>query len=153
MDIDLSRMIFEERFHDVKRYVEMKAPDLNVAGSDGLTPLEDAIESDNADLVEFMLLHGADPNISIDEHLTALQLAVEQAVYTNDYRDQGVGDPATDVIEVLLRYGADMNQKSSFDGNNALTMAKGWHPRAYELFQEWIASHRLNSGSDSEVQQ
>ena len=45
---------------------------LRSRGEWDITPLQDAIEHDLPDLVEFMLRHGADPNACTDDGFTCL---------------------------------------------------------------------------------
>ena len=150
MTVDLVRMIFEEHFDEVIKSVEESHPDLNQQGTWGMTPLAKAIESNDPGFVEFLIQHGADTNLVHEDYGTPLQVALDVAVDEYDNIDHGQGEPKTDVIEVLLRYGADIRKIGRW-GKTAMDSARGYHPPAYALFQDWEASQVLKKRTAPEV--
>jgi len=77
----------------------------------GRTPLLTAIGFGNAELVEFLLQHGADPNAPVDDGYTCL-LTAAQSDKPN----------SVDIVEALLRGRADI-YKSGINGWTPLHMA------------------------------
>lgn len=82
-----------------------RGANIEAVTSSGRTPLMQAAESNTAEVVELLLVWGADPNVQLDSSgaLTALHLA--------SFSDQA------ESVAVLLRYGAD----PEIEGDNGLT--------------------------------
>ncbi|NCO38927.1 MAG: ankryin [Armatimonadetes bacterium CG_4_10_14_3_um_filter_66_18] len=80
----------------------------------GRTPLLTAIGSGNAELVEFMLKHGADPNVEMDEGYTCLLLAVASD-----------GAESLRISSALIAAGADLHCTST-SGRMPLHMTAAW---------------------------
>jgi hypothetical protein len=77
----------------------------------GHTPLLTAVAFNDTDLVEFLLCHGADPNVDVDDGYTALLLAIESE------------DPASvDIVSRLIAAGADVH-RPGINGWTPLHMA------------------------------
>ncbi|MBN1242304.1 MAG: ankyrin repeat domain-containing protein [Spirochaetales bacterium] len=88
----------------------------------GYTALCDAAHTGNADLAEYLLKRGADPNLRSKDGQTALVIAV------------GRNDPG--LAELLLRYGADPDLKDKL-GLSARKYAKLFHdPAVAALFAD-----------------
>ncbi|MBO9484044.1 ankyrin repeat domain-containing protein [Salinisphaera sp. G21_0] len=75
-------------------------------GNGAGTMLAHAAREKNWGLVEYLLANGADPNDRINKHETALHLAVR------------LGKP--EIIDMLMKYKADINAKTKDEGRTAL---------------------------------
>jgi len=81
-------------------------------GIGGETPLIIAIvHGNNEEVIDFLLEHGADPNIKSHTGMTALMYAV------------GMGDSQSNLVRKLVAAGADVNVKDKY-GNSVLRYAK-----------------------------
>ena len=91
---------------------------LNYSSTKGNTLLHEAVDADQPDIVQLLLLHGLNPNIQTKQGLTPLHLAVSK----------GLVDCAT----ALLENGADITIKDG-SGQNAITKAelRGKRQRAF----------------------
>ena len=77
----------------------------------GDTPLLTAIAFDNLELVRFLLEHGADPNIEVDDGYTCLLAAIESDA-----------DESTSIVSELIQAGADIHA-TGISGCTPLHMA------------------------------
>lgn len=104
-----------------------EAPNATLPGVMGHTPLLLAIDTQGeATLVVLLLSRGADPNARKHGGVTPLQLAIDVALEArkNEYDDTGVArDPSTEVVELLLRAGADPRLTDN-RGRNAFDWAR-----------------------------
>ena len=82
----------------VKRRVLSEPTYLNSRDYVGDTPLLTAIGSDQIALVQFLLTHDADPNVTVDDGYTCLLTAVE-----SDAQD------SVSIVELLVKFGADID--------------------------------------------
>ncbi len=73
----------------------------------GDTPLQTAIAFDNLELVHFLLRHGADPNVDVDDGYTCLLAAIESDA-----------EASVEIVAALMAAGADIYQ----------TGTSGWTP-------------------------
>ena len=105
--VDLEGMIWLRRMAEAQAMVEADAPDLNQPGSSGRTPLETAIEKADGDMIEFLVAHGADPNLVDPSGMTPLAAAIRFSLEHWDYVNHREGQPSTTMIESLVRLGAD----------------------------------------------
>ncbi|MFT8322892.1 MAG: M48 family metallopeptidase [Bacillus sp. (in: firmicutes)] len=107
---DNEAFVEETETPDYHEIVESGA--VNELDIDGATPLHYAVNSFDADAVQYLLENGANPNIQ-DEYLDSTPL--HDAVYNYD------GD--TEIISLLLENGADIKVED-VDGFSALDYAK-----------------------------
>jgi len=105
--VDIEGMIWLGRTAEAQAIVEVDEPDLNQPGSSGRTPLETAIEQADGDMIEFLVAHGADPNLVGQSGMTPLAAAIRFSLEHWDYVDHREGQPSTATIEKLVRLGAD----------------------------------------------
>ncbi len=132
---DLTTLIFNEDFEKAKDYVIKNSIDLNYINNKGGTPLLVAIDTGDLDMIKFLLDHGANPNFLSKEINTPLIEAIEIAVEESDYTYHGEKEPRIDVIELLIKYGADIRLKDGF-GRTPISFASRYHLRAQKLFEE-----------------
>jgi ankyrin repeat protein len=121
MLIDLGKAIFEENQEAVKRILDDGA-DINLRVENGFTPLMQACEMENIEIVKYLLGRGAKINEPGFEGNTALHIAVDISI---DGTIQGVGEPGDEpvgIIEFLLSQGADISIKN-VHGKTALDWA------------------------------
>lgn len=100
--------------------------DVNTEDDNGTTVLMIAAFSGNADVVKQLIKSGADVNIE-DEGVfgTALMAAIGNAdvmaqLYGKENTDRVILNDNIDVIEQLIKAGADVNAKKELDGTTAL---------------------------------
>jgi ankyrin repeat protein len=96
----------------------------------GDTPLLNAIAFGNLDLVRFLLEHGADPNVRVDDGYTCLLTAIESE--TVDSRE---------VVAELIRVGADIHAA----GTN------GWTPLHMAAARGHVEKARILIGAGADV--
>ncbi len=92
----------------------------NEPDSKGWTPLMQAAEGSNTQIINLLLRSGADVKKRGIENLTCLHIAVDMAIDGTIQNDGLQGKEATDVIELLLNNGADIfarndNEKTPLD--------------------------------------
>jgi uncharacterized protein len=78
--------------------------DINSISRYDLTPLMGSMENCEFDAMQLLLARDCNPNVVTQHHGTALHLAVDLSVDLANQRDER---PSVDLIERLLRYGAD----------------------------------------------
>lgn len=88
----------------VKELLGRSVP-VNCADSLGLTPLQRAVRNGFIDIVDMLLVNGADPNVVNESHETALHFAASYGY--------------TQIIGLLLQFGADPNSRD-IDGRTPL---------------------------------
>lgn len=71
------------------------------------TPLLNAIDFDDLELVLFLLSHGADPNVEVDDGYSCLLSAIESEA-----------EVSVEIVDALIKAGADIH----------VTGTNGWTP-------------------------
>jgi len=122
----------EENLSEVKNIIEKDAIDLNYLDSNGDSPLLIAIETGNLEMIELLLIKGASPNFC--GYTLPLNAAIDIAVASTKSANTVLED-STEIIELLLKYGADINQKDNA-GESAIDFAKDYHISAQKLFEK-----------------
>ncbi len=89
------------------------------ADDDGFTPLMVAAQNGDINIIELLLIHGAEINAKNDKNHSALSLAI---VNQHD-----------DAVEFLLANGADPNNAMS-NSVNELTLAKNMEIRKFQIY-------------------
>jgi len=128
----LSGLIFSRDFDAVKEWVFSHPGCVNEVDSAGLSPLGVAIEAYDPNIVYFLLENGANPNDWGGGNCPPLHLAIDNAAEAFRNSPLGAPPPSLQIIQLLLDFGADINELD-FQGENAVTFAKGWYKPAYEL--------------------
>lgn len=129
----LIRAVMEEDLPSIKQLLAQSA-DVEYVNKNQNTPLLVAVNNDIISAAEVLLQHGADPN-SKKGHNLPLQLAIEVAVDMSLGYDDVESD-STEMVELLLAYGADILQVDPNDGKNAYEFAKDYHTPAQRLFEQ-----------------
>lgn len=96
--------------------------DINGTGHSGHTPLMSSAMWLLPELTEFYISQGADVNQQSDKGYTALMFASGQ-IYRDCYPSGGPFKEQTDIVEALLRAGADKNIKAN-NRRSAVSIAK-----------------------------
>lgn len=91
----------------IKQHVLANPEYIHSRDSYGNTPLLTAIAFDNLELVQFLLLNGADPNVAVDDGYTCLLTAVESD-----------SPNSISIVNSLIKAGADIHK----------TGTNGWTP-------------------------
>ena len=107
------KLVFTGKEIEVKVMID-SGFDLNVAGSNGWTPLMMAVEGDQPKALELLLKNGANPNKQSElDGFTALHLAVDYAMdgMIQKNKNEPLPEPI-ECIRILLKYGADKNIKN-----------------------------------------
>ena len=106
------------------------------------TPLEIAIDNNSLDMAELLLQNGSNPN-SLKGNALPLITAIDAAVETTKNNDDA-GEDSTEMIELLLKYGADILKKGFPDERTAYDFAKGsaggYHLPAQRLFEQRLTN-------------
>ncbi|KZV62434.1 ankyrin [Peniophora sp. CONT] len=105
----------------VATVLQHTGPDLNARFGDDSTPLSLASEHGNAEVVELLLVQGADPNV---EALPAREILVGWEIKEGAWKPLHAAayDGHAKCIEVLLQHGADPNARTEY-GDTALSLA------------------------------
>lgn len=129
-------LIFEQNIIGLnKELVETDSSVMNLVDKNlNLTPLICAIDTNNEEIVEALLKAKANPNFTSNGLSLPLIHAIEIAVEMEDY-DSTISKISTSIIELLIKYGADINQKN-YDGNTPIEFSENYHVNAYNLFQQ-----------------
>ena len=104
--------IFSGKMDKVKEAVKLDF-NLDEDYRNGMTPLQIAVEGDQPEILELLLMNGANPNqLSEYNGMAALHWAVDYAVdgMTQGNREIPYPEPIK-CIRILLNYGADKNIK------------------------------------------
>lgn len=123
--------IFQENMKNVLEYLKSGGSINFVDERDG-TPLLTAIETDNYELVKLLLIAGANPNLATD-YASPLTSAVD--VSMEAYKNDGLPQPSTAIIELLLFHGADIHMPNN-KGRSPYDFAKNYHLLAQKLFDD-----------------
>lgn len=132
--MDLAKLIFEEKFNDAKKWIIENNADLNSVNDQMNTPLLAAIDADDIKFVRFLLEKGANPNYLEEGVNLPLNYAIEISVEAEDYLSD-INEVETEVIELLLEYGANIKKKDNF-GRSPYDFAKNYHVPARKLFEK-----------------
>jgi len=136
IDNNILDLIFAEDINDLKnKLVETDPSQINLVDESlNLTPLICAIDTNNEEIVKAILDAKADPNFKANGLSLPLIHAIEIAVEMEDY-NPNINEISTRVIELLIKYGADINQKN-YDGVTPIEFSKNYPVAAYNLFQK-----------------
>lgn len=112
-------------------------PTLNFIAERETTPLIQAICSSEEEVIEYLLLRGADPNFS-DKQTLPLLAAIERSVEADKYWadnnfEDGEEDPLA-IVQLLLNYGADFMKKDP-TGKSAYEFAREVRHPSWRLFE------------------
>ena len=130
VSIKLYQAIAQNDFEKVRLYSkELKQGEINTVVA-GMTPVMKASSVGNAELVEFLIAHGADPNKRGSQKRTALQYAAERNRLS--------------VAKILLEHGADINGTDT-SNLSPLTMAADRRYRDFALYL-------IEKGADVNIQ-
>jgi ankyrin repeat protein len=102
--------IFSVNHKKIVQMLQAKGADVNAQASSGATPLYFAVLRDQKDDAEFLLAHGANPNLA--------------DAYQNSILDLALRMQFGSMIELLVNKGADVN---FVDGNRARPMMYALH--------------------------
>ena len=108
---------------------------LNFISVRGKTPLTQAVGNAEEEVVEYLLLRGADPNFA-DKYTLPLIEAIDRSVETDKNVEGGDENP-TAIVELLLRYGADFNKKDP-SGESAYSFARQEGHISWRLFERLL---------------
>jgi ankyrin repeat protein len=102
------------------------------------TPLEIAIDNNSLEMAELLLQNGSDLN-SLKGNALPLIVAIDAAVKTTK-NNEDVEEDSTDLIVLLIKYGADILKKGFPDGRTPYDFAKGsvdgYHLPAQRMFEQ-----------------
>ncbi|MBC8152129.1 MAG: hypothetical protein H7Z72_04395 [Bacteroidetes bacterium] len=121
--------IFQENMKNVLGYLKTGGS-INFVDERDSTPLLTAIETDSYELVKLLLDAGANPNLATD-YASPLTSAID--VSMEAYKNDGLPQPSTAIIELLLFHGADIHMPNN-KGRNPYEFAKNYHLPAHKLF-------------------
>ncbi len=134
-------------------YLLDRGHSVDKTGTDGRTPLMEAVLTDRPEMVKWLLGQGADPGIKDSSGFTALMLAAsegksasveELAPYNRDDLDSAllvaslVGKP--EVIDVLTNYGASVHARMADGRTPMMLAAENGHAEAVALLIDIGAS-------------
>lgn len=121
----LGKAIFEEDISLVNQILEAGC-DLDVAdATTGKTPLMQAVEQEDARLVELLLSYGASVNAVGFKGWTPLHLAVDIAIDGTIQSEGKQGTEPVTMIRLLIEQGANLEQVTD-DGFTPLKIAQGY---------------------------
>lgn len=138
-------LIFHSKLREMMKIVPTLST-LNFITERGTTPLIHAISAAEEEIVEYLLLRGADPNFA-DKQTLPLAMAIERSIEADKYwadnnLEEGEEDPLA-IIELLLLYGADFMKKDP-TGESAYEFAlKVRHPSAH-LFKSLVEKRKTD---------
>ena len=107
------------------------------------TPLVLAVSTAEEEVVEYLLLRGADPNFASRQTLpllAAIERSIEADKYWADMNFEKGGEAPLFLVELLLRYGADFT-KADPTGESAADFARAHHHPAAALFERLGQPH------------
>ena len=103
------------------------------AREDGYPVLQIAVRSDNVEVVEALLAAGADVNAFGEwvpgccQYLdTALHWAIRYMAVCTNPDDEHCTENRTEIIQVLIAAGANVNARANLDGISPLEVAERW---------------------------
>lgn len=102
------------------------------------TPLGLAVRVAEEEVIEYLLLQGADPDFA-SKHTLPLLAAIERSVesdkYWVDMNDSSKAEEPLVIVELLLRYGADFTKKDP-QGRTAYEFALTERHLSWRLFEQ-----------------
>ena len=112
--------------------------------NDQMSPLHAAIEGGHVEIVALLLAHGADPNEIDSTGFTPLFHAID--LESDAARQLNKPQPSTEILETLLRAGAEVHLKSYPWGNSGgvtpLAIARSYdNAPAQKLLRDAGATH------------
>ncbi len=156
------KVVRENNIRGVKDFIELKV-DLNAAGGSGMTPLYHASLTGATDIVELLILSGANVNEPSENGDIALHVAgnakiaellINHRANINERNNQGE-TPAycavqmhldkTAVLKVLLDSGADFSLGANFQGRTPLQVAVAMKFKECEKMLKKAASEKKKS--------
>lgn len=131
---EMFKAVFNSDYDKIDELLGMGV-DINSIDDRMRTPLLVAIGNNNIEMIRYLLVHDATPNPDSKLVYTLpLNLAIDVAVEVCKNNTDALED-STEVIELLLAYGADINVKDR-DDESAYDFAKGYHLPAHSLFEK-----------------
>lgn len=133
----LMDLIFENNLREMMQIVP-SMPTLNFIAKSESTPLTLAVGTAEEEIVEYLLLRGADPNFADNQTLpllVAIERSVEADKYWADNELEGEQDDPLLFVKLLIQYGADFTKKDP-SGKSAYEFACNVRHVAQELFEE-----------------
>lgn len=130
----LFRLIRQENLAEIKTIIEKDPKLVNCAAiatpkkDNGQSPLQVALKIGAFEVADYFMEHGADVNFmeaendSTDLRCPVLHDAIRMVMMSLCYQKFDVSRQGVDIVEKLLKYGADPNKKAS-NGFDALNMA------------------------------
>jgi ankyrin repeat protein len=115
--------------------------DFNIKDNSGKTALDYAIEQNRAQMIEFLLLSGADANLSLDEALKkAAEIQNIKNLTRNMLKEISCYNPNIIIIKSCISAGADINARDA-NGSSALL-------HAAQIRNIEIVNLLINAGAD-----
>ena len=133
----LMDLIFENKLREMMQLVPNLST-LNFISVPTSSPLTLAVGTAEEEVIEYLLLRGADPNFA-DAQTLPLIAAIERSVEADKYwADNGLEEGGREnpmaIIELLLLYGADFTKKDP-SGESAYEFAIKVHHPSTRLFE------------------
>ena len=132
----LGKLIFHNELRQMMQFVPT-LPTLNfILPDSNETPLLLAVRTAEEEVVEYLLLRGADPNFASPQTLpllAAIERSIEADKYWADANFEEGGEDPLFLVELLVRYGADFT-KADPTGESAADFARATHHPATALF-------------------
>ncbi len=133
--------VYDENLNEAIELLNQGA-DINYVNDMGITPLTCAIRINNASMTKFVLEKCGNPNPDSQQvYPLPLHEAIDTSVQATNY-NASIPDDSTEIIELLLKYGADIFLKDR-DGESAYDFAKGYHEPAFQLFQKVVSEGKV----------
>lgn len=145
----LMDLIYENELEQMMSFVPA-LPTLDfVAPNSADTPLTLAVGTAEEEIIEYLLLRGADPNFASKQTLPLLA-AIERSVETDKYWSDA-GDAAGEenplfIVELLLRYGANCLKKDP-RGESAYEFAIKEKHSSWRVFEQIIRDSNTSEPS------
>ncbi len=121
----LNHAIFNENFERVRKLVE-SGYNTNIQGSNGHTPLMQAVEVENVQIAQYLLSNGAEVNQSGYEGATPLHIAVDISIDGTIQNNGLQGDEPIEMITLLLKNRANKYLKNIY-GKSPLDWALSYN--------------------------
>jgi ankyrin repeat protein len=136
--MNLHEMIYYGDADGVKTWVLAHPESVNSSSPTGLSALDAAIEADNADILRFLLEHGADPNSLGGANCPPIHLAIDAAADILLNSPPDADPPSMEIIKLLVSYGADLD-KVDRHNQNALVFSSQRYQPAYDAIIEQLS--------------
>ena len=147
-DLSIARAIYANDRSSLKIFVQEPGFDVNKIGKQGISFLLYAIYAEQKKMVEFLLAHGADPNLLNPELMDDAskerpQIVVHELPLSYVARDFYAYD--LDYVKMLVKYGADIND-NRVSPPLIVCMSSGEESRTLKLI-----SYLLDHGADINI--